>query len=55
MKDFQYTIGAEVFERFPGYVRGVVVAHAVRNGESPADLVRMLRDAEASVRERYEH
>lgn len=52
MKDFQYTISAEVFERFPGYLRGVVVAHAVRNGESPADLVRMLRDAEASVRER---
>jgi DNA/RNA-binding domain of Phe-tRNA-synthetase-like protein len=46
------TVAAEVFSRFPGYLRGIVVAHGVRNGPSPAPLVALLRDAEASVRDR---
>ena len=47
-----YSISPEVFERFPGYVRGVVICQDLTNGESPAELVQMLRDAEVSVRAR---
>lgn len=52
MEHFHYSIAPKIFERFPGYIRGVVVAHGVTNGPSPPELVQMLRDAEASVRER---
>ena len=52
MEHRSYSISPEVFERFPGYVRGVVVAYDVTNGASPAELVQMLREAEASVRAR---
>lgn len=41
-----------VFEIFPTYVRGVVVAHGVGNGPSPPTLIELLRQAEASLRER---
>lgn len=46
-----FTISDEVFERFPGYVRGVVVAHGLANGESPEELNSMLRSAEDFVRQ----
>jgi DNA/RNA-binding domain of Phe-tRNA-synthetase-like protein len=52
MKELTYTIAEEVFARFPDYCRGVVIAHDVRNGASPAELVKTLRDEEAAVRER---
>jgi DNA/RNA-binding domain of Phe-tRNA-synthetase-like protein len=52
MEYFNYSISPEIFARFPGYVRGVVIAHGVTNGPSPAELVQMLRDAEESVRAR---
>jgi DNA/RNA-binding domain of Phe-tRNA-synthetase-like protein len=52
MTVLHYTIADEVFQRFPGYVRGVVIAHGVRNGPSPDALVPILREAEASVRGR---
>jgi DNA/RNA-binding domain of Phe-tRNA-synthetase-like protein len=52
MQYYHYSIAPEIFARFPGYVRGVVIAHNVKNGPSPADLVAMLREAEASVRTR---
>ncbi|MBN1320162.1 MAG: cytoplasmic protein [Thermoleophilia bacterium] len=52
MEHFSYSISPEIFVRFPGYVRGVVIAHDVKNGPSPAELVQMLRDAEESVRAR---
>jgi len=45
-------VAAEVFDRFPDYLRGVLVAHGVRNGPSPPELIDLLRAAEASVRER---
>jgi DNA/RNA-binding domain of Phe-tRNA-synthetase-like protein len=45
-----YTIADAVFARFPGYVRGVVLAHGVTNGPSPADLLALLRAAEEEVR-----
>lgn len=47
-----FTISDEVFVRFPGYVRGVVIAHGVTNGESTEELSSMLRAAENSVREK---
>jgi DNA/RNA-binding domain of Phe-tRNA-synthetase-like protein len=47
-------VAAEVFARFPHYLRGVVVAHGVRNGPSSPELVALLREAEASVRERLQ-
>ncbi len=52
MKDLTYSIAPEVFAAFPEYRRGVVVARDVRNGDSPDELVRMLREAEARARER---
>jgi DNA/RNA-binding domain of Phe-tRNA-synthetase-like protein len=52
MEHFSYSVSPEIFERFPGYVRGVVIAHEVSNGPSPAELVQMLREAEGSVRTR---
>lgn len=52
MTDLYYSIDDKIFDMFPGYVRGVVIAHDVANGESPLDLVEMLRSAEGSVRER---
>jgi DNA/RNA-binding domain of Phe-tRNA-synthetase-like protein len=52
MDCFSYSVSPEIFARFPGYVRGVVIAHEVSNGPPPAELVRMLREAEESVRSR---
>ncbi len=54
MEQLYYSISPEIFARYPGYVRGVVIAHGVTNGSSPDDLVQMLRDAEASVRARVD-
>ena len=39
MEYHSYSISPEVFARFPGYVRGVVIAYEVTNGASPAELV----------------
>jgi DNA/RNA-binding domain of Phe-tRNA-synthetase-like protein len=47
-----YTVSKEVFDRFPGYVRGVVIADGVTNSKSPAELTSLLRSAEDSVRKR---
>jgi DNA/RNA-binding domain of Phe-tRNA-synthetase-like protein len=52
MQHFSYRISPDIFARFPGYVRGVVLAHDVANGPSPDELVQLLRGAEASVRAR---
>ncbi|MEW6092601.1 MAG: phenylalanine--tRNA ligase beta subunit-related protein [Chloroflexota bacterium] len=52
MTGFSYSISPEIFQMYPGYVRGVVIAHGVRNGPSPDELVGMLRQAEESVRSR---
>jgi DNA/RNA-binding domain of Phe-tRNA-synthetase-like protein len=47
-----YRVDSRIFERFPGYSRGVVIASDVKNGDSPDELVSMLRDAEAALRAR---
>jgi len=52
MKHLSYSVSDDIFARYPGYVRGVVVAHDVTNGPSRPELVRLLRDAEESVRAR---
>ena len=53
-KDLAYSISDEVFSQFPGYTRGVVLAYDVKNGDSTLELVSMLREAEASVREKVD-
>jgi DNA/RNA-binding domain of Phe-tRNA-synthetase-like protein len=50
--ELSYTISAEIFRRFPGYVRGVVIARGVNNGASSQELIRLLRAAEAGLRQR---
>ena len=50
MKELYYSISDEVFRKFPGYVRGVVITHGVDNSGSPPELVTLLREAEASLR-----
>ena len=52
MSPLYYTISSEIFRKYPGYVRGVVLATGVRNGEPPETLVALLRQAEESVRAR---
>ncbi len=46
-----YTVADAVFERFPDYARGVVIARGVTNRPSPPEMVELLRQAEDSVRE----
>lgn len=45
-----FIVSDEVFSRFSGYVRGVVIAHGLTNGDSPEELTLLLRSAEDSVR-----
>jgi len=52
MAAYAFRIADEIFQRFPGYVRGVVIAHELENGPSPPALLDLLREAEASVRAR---
>jgi len=52
MENLTYRIADEVFARFPGYCRGVVIARDVRNGATPAELIDTLRAEETAVRER---
>lgn len=52
MTDLYYSIADEVFAKYPGYARGVVLAYGVTNRESPGELTDLLREAEASVRAR---
>lgn len=49
-QQFQFTISDDVFSQFPGYVRGVVVAHDLKNGPSPDQLVALMRTEEEEVR-----
>jgi len=54
MTAYTYRISEEIFARFPGYVRGVVIAHGLANGPSPPELIELLREAEAAVRARVQ-
>ncbi len=44
------TISPEVFELFPGYKRGLVIATQVKNGLSPDELIKKIRTAEQDLR-----
>jgi DNA/RNA-binding domain of Phe-tRNA-synthetase-like protein len=45
-----YRISPDIFEKYPEYARGVVLAFDLHNGPAPDTLIRLLREAEASVR-----
>ena len=47
-----YSISKDIFAKFPGYCRGVVIARSVTNGKSDEELVSALRAAENSLGER---
>ena len=48
-----YQIDPTLFQKYPGYVRGVIVARRIINIEGPIDEVaRMLKGAQKTVRER---
>lgn len=51
-KKLFYTIHEDVFKKFPGFVRGVVLAYDVTNGKSPGELVSLLRIEEELLREK---
>ncbi|MCJ7625810.1 MAG: hypothetical protein MUO76_20145 [Anaerolineaceae bacterium] len=53
MAEKYLSIAKEIFEQFPAYVRGVVLAFDVQNGESPEEIRRMLRDVERFIREEF--
>jgi DNA/RNA-binding domain of Phe-tRNA-synthetase-like protein len=50
LTDLSYSISSDIFDKYPGYARGVVLAFGVRNGPSPDKVIQMLREAEVSVR-----
>ena len=54
MPSRSYSISQDVFARFPDYVRGVVIAYDLHNGDSSQELIELLRAAEASVRDRLD-
>jgi DNA/RNA-binding domain of Phe-tRNA-synthetase-like protein len=48
-----YHVDAQIFQKYPGYLRGLVVVRRAINIESPIDEVdRMLRSAQKTVRQR---
>jgi DNA/RNA-binding domain of Phe-tRNA-synthetase-like protein len=47
-----YSISDAIFEQFPQFFRGVVVAEGVANRKSPPELIKMLREEERSLRQR---
>ncbi len=50
MTGLSYSISPEIFDKYPGYARGVVLAFGVHNGASPEKLIQLLREAEATMR-----
>ena len=52
MKELFYSIDPQIFNKFPGYVRGVVLAYGVKNGPSTPDLITLLRSEEDKLRKR---
>lgn len=46
-----FSISPEVFQQFPGYVRGVVLAAGIQNGPASAEVSELLKTAERQVQE----
>ena len=53
MKQIQYIIAEEIFALFPEYCRGVLFVKNVRNRESPAELINIIREQENIIKEKY--
>ena len=49
-----YSIDKKIFDLFPGYCRGVVLAFDINNDNSPPELTAMLREAEAALRDKID-
>ena len=49
--DLTYSISEDIFQKFPGYSRGVVLAFNLKNGKSSEELVSLLRQEERNIRE----
>jgi DNA/RNA-binding domain of Phe-tRNA-synthetase-like protein len=49
-----YSISPEIFDKYPGYARGVVLVFDVHNAASPEKLVQLLREAEATIHTRVD-
>ncbi len=49
-----YSIDKKIFDLFPGYCRGVVLAFDINNDNSPPGLTAMLREAEAALRDKID-
>ena len=43
------SIAKEVFEKFPTYRRGLIIAHGIQNGPSPDELIAHIREAETAL------
>ncbi|NMC11247.1 MAG: hypothetical protein GYA34_00005 [Chloroflexi bacterium] len=52
MSELYYEIYKEIFDKYPGYSRGIVLAFDVKNDSSPEKLTQLLREAEASLRKK---
>lgn len=52
MNALSYTIDERVFDVFPDFIRGVVLAHDVRNGPSGQELLSLLRSEEEALRQK---
>lgn len=44
-----YSIAEDIFNKFPSYLRGVVIAEGLHNGQSPPELTADLRAAEEAL------
>ena len=53
-REIYYSVAPEIFRRFPGYVRGVVIGSGVANGPSPAALLEQLGQAQEALRGRLD-
>ena len=51
MTQITYSIAQEVFDLFPEFIRGVLVAHDVQNNPSSPDLIAIMRQEETRLRE----
>jgi DNA/RNA-binding domain of Phe-tRNA-synthetase-like protein len=49
----KYSVDPEIFQMFPDYLRGVVLAYRVENGPSPDELKDALREAEKMAANNY--
>ncbi len=54
LQPHSFLVAEPVFQRFPAFLRGVVLAFDVTNCPTPPELVAELREAEASVRARLD-